>query len=518
MSLAARCTSTAAASTGSRAWACRAFGEHATDRRCRRCDVAFGKSQQGEPGGRIPAQLAGGPIRRQRVGELAAEAVQFALLVASHTERRVERLGEARGRVLGLDGRRRPVAVDLEQLGTVHEALPAVRHEVGLRRAPVVEGLGPFGGAAQLEDVDTRLDHRAVDDAGRDRRDLARRHRHHRLVHRAQPGGELAARQRRLPAAEQPERQHVAIPARVGDGDDPCGELAGSRPASSDSSAARNDGTSSSPVTAHVGPAPSTRRSARASQPLPRAASPCSSRIIPSQNPHRAARSRVADVEVGEVGPLPRLHADRGLADQEGRNRQPLLVVHVERRRLREHVERSAPRATFERLAPSLQLRRHRTQSRPAATRRPRLVADADAIGPEHHHSSMKISTTLGFDGDPVRYARKARDLRGRRRRPRLVGRDLRVRPRVVARLPRRPDHDPRADDRDPADLLAHAGPHRPDRGDHRRAVGRAVPPRARQLGAPGHRGLARRPVRSTVAAHARDHRDLPSGVEPRTR
>ena len=182
MPFAARCTSTAAASTCGRAWPAVRSASMRRIADVGRGDVALGESQQGEPGGRVPPQLAGGSIGRQRVGELAAEAVQLTLLVASHTERRVERVGEALGRVLGLDDRGRPVAVGLEQLGSVDEALPAVGNEVRLRGAPLVEGLGPLGGAAQLEDVDTRLDHRAVDDAGRDRRDLTRGHRHHRFV------------------------------------------------------------------------------------------------------------------------------------------------------------------------------------------------------------------------------------------------------------------------------------------------------------------------------------------------
>ena len=94
----------------------------------------------------------------------------------------------------------------------------------------------------------------------------------------------------------------------------------------------------------------------------------------------------------------------------------------------------------------------------------------------------MKISTTLGFDGDPARYARKARDLEsagvdlvwsGE-----IYGFDLVSSLAYLAGqtttlelmtgiLP---------------DLLAHAGAHRPDGGDDRRAVGRALPPRPRQL------------------------------------
>ena len=50
------------------------------------------------------------------------------------------------------------------------------------------------------------------------------------------------------------------------------------------------------------------------------------------RQPEPAARRAlgVPDVEMGEVRPLPRLHAGAELAHEEGGHRQPLLVLHAE--------------------------------------------------------------------------------------------------------------------------------------------------------------------------------------------
>ena len=55
-----------------------------------------------------------------------------------------------------------------------------------MRRTPVAQSRRPFLGPADVEDLLTGLDHAAVDDSGRDRGHLTRRHGHHGLVEQAQ--------------------------------------------------------------------------------------------------------------------------------------------------------------------------------------------------------------------------------------------------------------------------------------------------------------------------------------------
>ena len=284
----------------------RVLGEHAPDRHAGRVDVALGQPQQGDAGSGIPAELGGRSVGRRRLGELTSQAVQLTLLIAGETEGRVERVRQALAGPLRLDDRLGPLAVGLQHLRAVHEALPAVRHEVGLGRAPRVQRLGPLGCPAQLEHVDARLDHGAVHDPGGDRADLARCHRHHRLVEQLQPARDLPEGERRLAAAR-------ACRGRGGRDRRTGRRCRGSaRPARTAVAAiaclerVEEDRDEEEPAAAHVGPASSTSRSARASHPLPRAVSPRRRRATPSQNPHRAARSGSPAARHREVGRAPR--------------------------------------------------------------------------------------------------------------------------------------------------------------------------------------------------------------------
>ena len=64
----------------------------------------------------------------------------------------------------------------------MHQALPAVGHQVRLRRAPVAQRRRPLLRPAQVEDLLAGLDHGAVDDPGDDRRHLAGGDGDHHLV------------------------------------------------------------------------------------------------------------------------------------------------------------------------------------------------------------------------------------------------------------------------------------------------------------------------------------------------
>jgi hypothetical protein len=87
---------------------------------------------------------------------------------------------------LGLGQSARPVALELHDLGPVHQAAPAVGHEVGLLIAPPGQRGRPLPRAAEVEGVLAREDHPAVDDPAHDRRQLPRCDRDHALVEQGQ--------------------------------------------------------------------------------------------------------------------------------------------------------------------------------------------------------------------------------------------------------------------------------------------------------------------------------------------
>ena len=130
----------------------------------------------------------------------------------------------------------------------------------------------------------------------------------------------------------------------------------------------------------------------------------------------------------------------------------------------------------------------------------------------------MRLCTTLTFDGDPVRLAARVRDLEA-------AGVDMVLIPEIYGF--------------DQVSVLGFvaasteriglmtgivnvyleiAGTDRPDGGDDRRAVGRAVHARPRHIGGAGDRGLARGSVHQAAGPHPRHDRHLPQGVVPATR
>ena len=190
----------------------------------------------------------------------------------------------------------------------MHQALAPVRHHVGLGRAPGGQRVGPLGGATQVEALDAGLDHRAADDAGGDGRHLTRRRRHHRLVEEpASPSRPRPSCSDAWPATEQPQRQQVGVGAPLGDVHDPIREHGGvvrvGPPRAPPGSRPRAGSRAPRPS----GPVPSISRSARASQPVPRAVSPRRIRTSPNQKAHRTARLAVVgvDPERGTPAPMP---------------------------------------------------------------------------------------------------------------------------------------------------------------------------------------------------------------------
>ncbi len=146
---------------------------HAADRGLGGIELAVVEAQQGEPRRRLAPVLAGRPVGPLGLRRLAPQAVQLAFLVERQPERRMGRLGQPSLGLLDLGRRLLPIAVGLQHLRAVHEALPPVGHEIGLAGAPVAEGTRPLGRSPEVHHVHAGLDHGAVHDPCRDRRDLA---------------------------------------------------------------------------------------------------------------------------------------------------------------------------------------------------------------------------------------------------------------------------------------------------------------------------------------------------------
>ena len=195
----------------------------------------------------------------------------------------------------------------------------------GRVRAPVVEGACPLPGAPDVEGEPARLQHRAVDDARWDRRDLARRDGHHDLVDLRQARIRFTEHDLRLAESEPGERDDVgvaegagefrrAFECRRGPFAVACverGEALGNEQQPMVWSAAR--------VLFHS-------RCARANHPPPRARSPRPISCIPSQAAHRVAASTSPFGEVGLVGTCQRVEALLETSDQDRRDGELLEV------------------------------------------------------------------------------------------------------------------------------------------------------------------------------------------------
>ena len=158
-------------------------------------------------------------------------------------------------------------------------------------------------------------------------------------------------RERRLAAAEHPEREEVAVVEPAADGNDLVGEPVG-RHAICRCRAPR--GTRDQEIAAAPHSRRPTRRSdrdARANQPPACATSPRSSRPIASQNSALRGAVVVAETSELEMGLVPRSSALVIATDQTRSDSETLQVLRVQRGRFREQPVRVAPFATSERFA-----------------------------------------------------------------------------------------------------------------------------------------------------------------------
>ena len=159
---------------------------HPADRRNRGIDLSLSQPQQRQARLRLAPGVRGGPVRLLSMLQVATQALQLGESVQGVAGSRRPR--EALARSVGLLDGVLPVTVQLHDLGAVHEALTAERHQIGLRVAPTTERSGPLRRPAHIEHRLASIDCSAQDGPGDDRRHLAGRDGDHRLVEqRASP-------------------------------------------------------------------------------------------------------------------------------------------------------------------------------------------------------------------------------------------------------------------------------------------------------------------------------------------
>ena len=170
-------------------------GQRALDRGGGGLGPPLRQAQQGEPGLRLAARVARAQVRGLGAGVVAAQPCDLAFAVRRLGRgARPGRLGGAARGPLRLGERLVPGAVQLEQLGPVHQAPPGEGDHVRLRVAPARERGRPLLCAPELVIDVTAVDRAAVDEPGR-RSATARRRRP-----RPSPRRRSAARPRRARA------------------------------------------------------------------------------------------------------------------------------------------------------------------------------------------------------------------------------------------------------------------------------------------------------------------------------
>jgi hypothetical protein len=145
------------------------------------------------------------------------QPMQLRPLVQRHANGRPRMLVEELARSLRLLHGAWPRPVQLHDLGAVHQALPAKRHQIRLPGAPVAQRRRPLRRSPQVEDPLAVQDHRAVDDPGHDRRHLTGRDRHHGLVEQPHTLPAPVQLDQGLAHAEPGERQQVRVAEAVTD-------------------------------------------------------------------------------------------------------------------------------------------------------------------------------------------------------------------------------------------------------------------------------------------------------------
>jgi hypothetical protein len=154
-----------------------------TDGSCRSLVLPLREARKGQARLWFPSAATRFPVRLLRCYELPLEATDLRLLVEGLARPElVHVLFETLASSLRLVERVLPGTLDLHDLGAMHQAPAGERHHVRLPRAPVRQGGRPLLGATQRVHLLTKRDHRAVDQARDDGRQLPRGDRDHGLV------------------------------------------------------------------------------------------------------------------------------------------------------------------------------------------------------------------------------------------------------------------------------------------------------------------------------------------------
>src|SRR5918998_1482836 len=264
----------------------------------------------------------------------------------------------------------------------MHQALAAVEHQFRLRLTPAAERRGPLLGPAHVEHLLASLDHRAVQVADRNRRDLPRRDRHHGVVEQCHALGDLPEVYQAAALTNPGQSSQLRIVIAVADSGSLSEAHAGARWIALERQAERGDIAQVSPF--------NTVPLVLVEQPLRPVDPPAAAGQVPlvQQDEGRPERATGGTGRIAEPGAdvmSTRTDVDALLvpADQKRSNREPLQVLELERcvmirgRQLRPRVSPGLPpeglTAPIDRtdhgpsLVPCLSLRRRRRRGPRAA-------------------------------------------------------------------------------------------------------------------------------------------------------
>ena len=162
--------------------------DHATDGAGRRVSISLRQAQQRESRLRLDARPAGVAVGRLGRCEFAAQPMNLRLLIVRAAGRLALDVAHATlDRATRLLDGLRPGAAHLHDLRAVDEAVSREHAELRMSVAPAAQRRSPLADAIERIDPVAARDRAAIDDAGHDRRQLARGGGHHRLVQQREP-------------------------------------------------------------------------------------------------------------------------------------------------------------------------------------------------------------------------------------------------------------------------------------------------------------------------------------------
>jgi hypothetical protein len=110
-----------------------------------------------------------------------------------------------------------PIAVELQNLGSAHSTMTAIRNDVRLNRAPLLERRSPLLCTPKIEDLTAPFDYAAVNSACNPGRDFAGGHGYHRLVEQCHTAPDFSLSNQRAALALQRERNQVLVAKIISD-------------------------------------------------------------------------------------------------------------------------------------------------------------------------------------------------------------------------------------------------------------------------------------------------------------